>query len=626
MRGMVGEFRFDGRRAGEISLQREHVGSDIQVAWHSPEGHVAFRRWGQPCAFSDIDWHEVEGAGVVVIADCTLYERQQLANALGISVRDGSAAELLAQAYLHWGEDMLARLDGDFAFVICDSVNRVVFAATDPMGMRPLYFRYTAGESFVFSTSQDILAAWAGLDARIPISRLLESLVDLEPLAYIQPVIPGVERLPASHACRVTSDRVVHWRYWTPYERSPGLRENDVGGWVEGLRWRMTEAVRKRMADGVRMGVMFSGGLDSSVVLALACAQTPAGDITAYSMLDRSNLACAETLAIDRMVAATHATPLQIDLADVEADAQAARDALAGASGFLSGRAGFLLLLCQRAAASGVHVLMNGSDADALFYFHDHLERVVQSGRFNHAMRDARKLDRLLGGNFYEAKVRRLRVLTMIPSRPRRMLSALRYRVNGSKFVQVIPLSAEVIRQHHLQRRASELLQLQQKPNPGKPQLPISRMDELGTIDGVWRIRSRIHESGGELRCPFLDRELMEFAAWIPLELRLRHGRHKWILRKAMNPYLPHAVAWRGDKSHLGTDFDRAMLAPVLQKVIRDLRTDGPAIAPYVDRDRFLHEAARWKEGSMEASARLVPLLLLEHWLQHNHDKVRFDQ
>ena len=118
----------------------------------------------------------------------------------------------------------------------------------------------------------------------------------------------------------------------------------------------------------------------------------------------------------------------------------------------------------------------------------------------------------------------------------------------------------------------------------------------------------------------------MDFAAWIPWPLRLRNGWHKWILRKAVTPYMPHAVAWRGDKFHPATHFHRAVLQPVLERVLRDFAGSGPAIAGYVDRERFLREARLWQEGALEAVGNLAPLLCLEHWLRHNQDKVRFGQ
>lgn len=92
-----------------------------------------------------------------------------------------------------------------------------------------------------------------------------------------------------------------------------------------------------------------------------------------------------------------------------------------------------------------------------------------------------------------------------------------------------------------------------------------------------------------------------------------------------MNPYLPHDVAWRGDKLHLGSHFHRVLLRPVLDRTVRafsDPRSGGPAIAPYVDRARFLEEAERWRGGEISGVWALAYWLALEHWLQHNADEI----
>ena len=89
-----------------------------------------------------------------------------------------------------------------------------------------------------------------------------------------------------------------------------------------------------------------------------------------------------------------------------------------------------------------------------------------------------------------------------------------------------------------------------------------------------------------------------------------------------ISPLLPDEVIWRGDKAHLGAHFDREMLQPVLEQVIRDFRGTGPAIAPYIDRGRFLQEAERWQSGAIEAVWKLEMWLLLENWLQCNSAKV----
>lgn len=623
MWGMAGEVRFDGRTVhASEALDR----GARELCWRSRDATTAICVWSQPLAMrGNVGWDVAaeDEAGIIVVADCNLYGQRQLMAELGLECRDAGASPfLLMRAYQRWGEAMLARLDGDFCFVLVDLRLGKVFAAVDPMGMRSLFFRYQPGASFVFSTSAETLAKRVGLDARLPESRLLEPLLCMEELAYVRPEIPGISRLPGGHACQVDRRELRVRRYWVPGERKPGLAEDDVAGWVEGLRWRTREAVRKRVCDGARVGVMLSGGLDSSAVLALACDLLPASEITAYSVLDRSNPTCPETRAIDRMISATGATSIQIDVADMGEYAAAALDVVSRIPRFVHGRCGFLPLFDDMAARSGVQVMMNGLDADALFDYGDLIERELRRGQLRQLIRDGKKLDRMTGIPWFVHEVQKARLRGKLPWHIRSSIMALRAWHRAPKRLRSALITDETIRRFDLVARVREQHRMMYGQKPAAEPLPASAMDSAIVLDGVDRYHARSLHHGIDMRCPFMDRELMDFAAWIPLSMRLRNGRLKWILRKAMNPILPHDVTWRGDKFHPGSHFDRVMLQPVLEKMIRDFQGSGPAVAPYIDRTKFLHEAERWQAGKIEAVWVLRGLLLLEHWLQHNQDRV----
>ena len=613
---LAGELRLDGRMAGEAGT------CGASELWRSPGGDAVFavqgmQRGADPC------WHYLPEAQLAVCADCTLYDRDRLTAALGPGC-NGNAAELLTRAYLQWGEGMLARLDGDFAMVILDLRRRCAFAAVDPMGMRPLFYRFIEGERFVFSTSAESVASWCGLDPRIPESRLLEPLLEMEELAYVRPDIDGVSRLSAAHACRFDRTGLREQRYWSPSGNRPDLGEGDTKAWIEGVRWRMDRAVRKRVEPGSHLfGVTLSGGLDSSAVLALASRMVPMDRITAYSAVDRGGSACPETQAVDSMLAATGVDSVQANVAQPETYAAAALDALANAPRFVLGRQGFLPLFDSLFASSGGEVMLNGLDADSLFHGQDVFEHLLQRGQWRLALREARRSDRLIDFDFdfYLPRTRRLLLKSVMPSiavNALRAVRGLRPRDPIPSLLQLAPgLRAWLLGQ---KREQARLLRVHARD----ARLPASDMGALIPVDAVGRCQARSRGYGVEMRCPFLDRDLIEFAAWIPLQLRQRNGRHKWILRKAMAPYLPHPVTWRTDKHHLACHFSRSVLGPVLDRIISDFSGSGPAIAPYVNREHFMQEVPAWRAGALDSVWRLNALLLLEHWLQSNQEKVAF--
>ena len=401
----------------------------------------------------------------------------------------------------------------------------------------------------------------------------------------------------------------------------PSLAEGAIDGWIEALRWHVSDAVRKRLDDGVIAGLTFSGGLDSSAILAFSCSMAPER-VTTYSAVDRGNPGCPETTAIDRVLATKRVRSVQVDVADMHAYGALALQLVAAAPRFVAGRNGFLAMFDHMAAGSGADVMMNGLDADCLFGYGGLIERQVTTGGYKQALHDARKLDRLSGGPWMVPEVRRARLTARLPWALRLQVRSLRSRLAESRRLHDALLRNDVVKRLQLRSRLRAMRQLTRQAVPLQRHVPASDLMNPYTLDGIGRFHTRTRHYGIEMRCPFLDRALIDFAAWIPLELRMRHGRLKWILRKAMDPVLPHDVTWRGDKFHPGSHFDRVMLEPVLEQMVRDFHGSGPATDAFIDRDRFLEAAARWKSGQMEAVWELKMVLLLEYWLQHNDHRV----
>lgn len=576
--------------------------------------------------------HDANRAGVVfrheglqIVADARLYGREELAKALGLrGSRDIGDPELIARGYQRWGNALPEHLDGDFAFVILDGARGGALVATDPMGVCPLFHRHARGQSFSFASRAPELARHLGMDARMLESRLLYPFVLIEELWHLHSRIVGIDRLLAGHACWVDAQGVKAWRYWRPEGNRPDLPRSDARRWIEETRSRLECAVRKRTEAGASMGVMLSGGLDSSSLLALAARCNPS--VRAYSLRDGTRGECPETRAIDRMLEATGVEHFCLDVATLSDRSEADLALLAQMPRFDYIFNGFMPILHARAVQDGVVEIMNGLDADSLFHEGDFNLRRMREGRYGEVARDARKLDRGLGIPFMVPELRRTYLSALLPESAKRAYRRLARGARQSGALRAALIRPEAVQRLRLHEAMSERARLcLSERTLASPELPATYMHVPTVLDGVERIEERASLFGIRLCTPFLDRELIEFAAWIPLEFRFRNGRLKWIFRRAMNPYLPHDVAWRGDKLHLGSHFHRVLLRPVLDRTVRafsDPRSGGPAIAPYVDRARFLEEAERWRGGEISGVWALAYWLALEHWLQHNADEI----
>ena len=178
---MAGEVRFDGLPAGLGDKSK----LTMPGQWmHRQAGRLVLdiRHWGGRGRVS-----VYQDDGLVVVADSRLYSRSPLLDASGRAAPGPSDAAWIAQGYRQWGEDLPLRLDGDFAFVLVDLGRERVLAATDPVGVRPLFYRHQPGRSFAFSSSEADLADQLGLDARMAESRVLYPLVWIEGLWHYHP-------------------------------------------------------------------------------------------------------------------------------------------------------------------------------------------------------------------------------------------------------------------------------------------------------------------------------------------------------------------------------------------------------------------------------------------------------
>ena len=570
------------------------------------------------------------GSDLVVAFDGVLYNAADLAITLSVPAVAGSTGvdpvALLAAAYRRWGDALASRLDGDFAFVIWDPAQARAVAATDPAGVRPLHVVHEPGLHFSFASEGIALGQLLGLDLRIPESRVVEQTVNaLELLGYPEPLVCGVHRLPAAHGCVARSRELVVSEYWSPGLVSPpGLRDDDVDGWVEGFSWHLQQAVAKRMTQtATGQGVMFSGGLDSSSVLALAYRHLGVGGIPTFSLVDSNDPDCPETRAIERMNRFCDTAPTRIDVAACAGAATQALAIIGAAPRPMSGRAAFLHACYARASAQGVQVVMDGLDADALLSYSGIGASLLRQGRFRDFQRAAGDFSRLRNGRASnEFALARGLLKVAVPAGLRRVVSSLRSDVARADWLTDSLLNRETAARFGLKARLAGL-DAMTATKPGEPAPGLkSSMASLVTRDGIARTNARAAQHGLELRHPFMDRALMDFCAWLPLDVRLREGWTKWVMRKGMEALLPHDIAWRRDKTHIGAKFDRIVLQPVLERLMLDLPRGVAAVQAYVDRDAVLALANRWQRGEISAVWRLTPVLLLEHWLQGNRDNV----
>ena len=189
--------------------------------------------------------------------------------AKGIKFRTNSDTEVIIKAYENWGYDCLAYLNGMFAFALYDSDKQNVFIARDGAGEKPLFYSHDK-ENLIFASELKGLFTNPSVNRSIDLS-CLDLYLHLGYIPGSKSIIRNIFKLPAAHALtfNLTNGDLKVWRYWSapPLKLEKAYTREDL---LESLEVLLKNAVKEQLAADVPVGVLLSGGVDSSLITALA--------------------------------------------------------------------------------------------------------------------------------------------------------------------------------------------------------------------------------------------------------------------------------------------------------------------------------------------------------------------
>lgn len=510
------------------------------------------------------------GGSLRLVATASIYDRATLDDRL--KTHGVSTAELILEAYRQWGEECPSKLDGDFAFAVYDAERHSLFAARDPFGARPLFYRST-GRSFELATglpalkrSQDRLSDGAVAD-------FLSGHRHAQETTFFEDVF----RVPAAHRLTWRNGVETLSRYWEPRAvETAGDRADRVARFRE-LFHRAT-ARRRNVAATQRVGALLSGGLDSS---AIVCAETdPADDaLSTYSLIFDRRSECDERRYIEAVRRRSACFPTLVardDFAPLDGV-----DALFAAFGEPILAPNMLLLqpLYSRAASDGIGILLDGHGGDEVVsHGHGLLDDLMMDRRWRAAWRECAAVADGYGLS------RRDAFLTL----------ARRHDVVGSalshRLLRVGKASVGVASAQHISAALRAAAGRRAPSDSAGPRSGRREKDQhRDTIEGAIQpyalevLSDAGARHGMEMRFPFWDKDLVEFCLGVPAAEKLAGGRSRLIMRRAMADRLPDEVLGRTDK----VDFTPAMAAGLVQhhaERIDALLQDAPgSLGDYVD-------------------------------------------
>jgi len=277
MCGIAGIFRFDGRPIDASALERmksstRHRGPDDEGLWS--EGPVGFAH--NRLAIIDLSpaGHQPmrdAATGNIVVYNGEIYNFRELRRDLeseGYAFSSQCDTEVLLLAYRRWGAACLERFIGMFAFAIFDVSRRELFLARDRLGIKPLYY-FADARQFVFASETKAILQADGVERRID-RHALPELVAFRYLTAGRTLLRDVRELEPGHQLIVSATGLRAQRWWDVPTAVAG-RQLTAIRFQERLEEHLQQSVRYRLIADVPVGCALSGGVDSSLVTALAC-------------------------------------------------------------------------------------------------------------------------------------------------------------------------------------------------------------------------------------------------------------------------------------------------------------------------------------------------------------------
>jgi asparagine synthase (glutamine-hydrolysing) len=530
----------------EAALQRlERRGPDDQGIWHEEQVCLGQRRLAildlspaghQPMRSSD--------GRYVVTFNGEIYNhlllRQQLQPAGGW--RGSCDTETLIEAYRHWGEDCLARLQGMFAFVIWDRIQQRLFAARDRLGVKPFYYRWSGGR-FHFASRPGALLELTKGETQALDPDALRAYFDLGYIPAPLSLYSGSRKLNPGHFLVVDARGMREQCYWDFRSIAPDAAlavrsEEDLADELQAL---LVSAVRDRLLSDVPLGAFLSGGVDSAMVVAamkLAGVAAPKTFTIAFDEEDFDEGPAAERIA--RHLGVEHIQeklsvhqlldllPLYVEEYD---------EPFADSSAFPT-------LAVSRCARQQVKVVLTGDGADELFGGYHHYLLMQRLGRLTRMPRTGRMALQ--------------QALRMLPAHRMKLLAGaldattaaglFGYLRNISKDYPS-PLLPEVLANTAVTADAFARTAAGFASDLSGAEIGM-RLDAAYILPGAYlqKVDVATMAFSLEARCPMTDYRLVEWAMRLPLEYKLRGGTTKYLLKKVLARHLPAQMVYQPKK------------------------------------------------------------------------------
>ena len=628
MCGISGLFgNFDASSLTAMNESIAHRGPDDSAIWwdHSNRMGLAHRRLSiidlSPAGQQPM-WDSTRTVAIVFNGE--IYNYRELARTLrrdGFLFRSASDTEVILNLYLRDGDRCIEQLNGIFAFALWDVSKRRLLVARDGVGVKPLYYAAVKA-GFAFSSEIKALCRVPEIDRGINHAALARYLTFLyspgshTPFASIRKLEPGC-------ALMVENGEITRqWRYWS-LPVGPAKHSASIFELQEELESLLTRAVKRQMVADVPVGAFLSGGLDSSALVVFARKYAINRRLDSFTiglgdgLLEREGFA--DDLPYAKKVAAHLKVPLHVVQSGPEMAEQFESMVYQLDEPQPDPAALNVLQISRLARSHGIRVLLSGAGGDDIFSGYRRHRAIGLEKWWSWMPRAGRK--------FLSDTSRRIPQVTPMG---RRIAKALQNagdtpeRRMAGYFAWLPPetvaglftpeIRATLVDANPLDPMLAALRELPDSVDPLGKMLHLEQRFFLPDHNLNYTDKMAM-AAGVEVRVPFLDPDLMVFAAGLPPEVKQRGRVGKWIFKKTMEVHLPRDIIYR-PKTGFGVPLRRWMSHELRAHFENALSPDtirrrGIFDSGAVDRLRQMDRA-----GKMDAVYPLFGLVCIETWFR----------
>jgi asparagine synthase (glutamine-hydrolysing) len=525
-----------------------------------------------------------EDGDIWIVYNGEIYNFKELKQDLekkGHKFKSASDTEVIVHAYEEYGSKCLALLDGMFSFAIWDSKKKELLLARDRLGIKPLFFYYD-GKNFIFASEiKSILKN----DLFIP-KLNLTAFNELMYYGYTideKTLLEGVKELLPGHCLVLNGVSVLISRYWN-FDVYVG--NNNLGYYTKKLRKLIEESVEKRLMSDVPLGASLSGGLDSSVIVAVM-SKLNNDPINTFTVGFGSS---ADEFLESKIVAEHCQTKHKEILVNYDDLDKNLNNIVWHMEIPFSKPAVFPTYFLSQTMKKHITVALVGDGADEVFAGYNRYIQFVKGGVVSDE-----DLKSVLSGNFQNNDNSSIYTDKSIAGKISNVPQPLKNLQNFSSTE-----NGEIL---------NHILVFEQ--NTQLPKVQLTRTDRMSMAHAV------------EMRVPFLDHKIVEFSRTIPWHFKWKGNTKKYILQKAFSDFLPKEIVSR-EKFPFGmplNEYFKSNLSSIAEEVLMSNKAKKRG---YIKQENLLNLINKLKTQKNPSDSSLRKILFLtsfEIWLRLFVDK-----